>query len=364
MALVLDDAQRAIRRESERIVAEVNDKARLLALLEQPGSYDDNLWRVARDNGWTAIAIGETHGGLGLGLSEVGLVCQALGSAPAGMPFVLTNHGVSVGLGRTDGSEATDRWLRRLATGEAIGAVAFGEAYDPIPALPEVTLRDGRLHGVKRAVVAGAMADCALVLAQAEGGPVLVLADLSELTRSPIASFDPARGHADLAFDGTPATLLAKGATAVAAAREVLAQLAVASAWEQLGGAEALLLLARDYAKTRRAFGQPIGAFQAVKHRIAELYGLVEIARANCAAAAELEGQPGFIAAAATARLAATDAYDTAARDCVQIHGAIGVTWDLGLHLHMRRARSLAGEWGHALFWEDLLVHELAEAAA
>jgi alkylation response protein AidB-like acyl-CoA dehydrogenase len=140
--------------------------------------------------------------------------------------------------------------------------------------------------------------------------------------------------------------------------------MAVVTAHEQVGGAEALLFIARDYANERKAFGQPIGAFQSVKHRIAELYGLVEIARANSIHAAAQEGEPGFLKAAAAARLSATEAYDTAARDTVQIHGGAGVTWDSGLHLHMRRARSLAIEQGNMLFWEDLLVDQLVGEAA
>lgn len=364
MALLLDDAQQAIAREADRIVAEVTDKALLLALLEQTGACDEQFWQVARDNGWAAIAVPEPHGGLGLGLSEVGLVCQALGSGPVGMPFILSGYGATVGLMKFGGTPLAAEWLPRLASGEAIGAVAIAEPFDPLPSVPQVTYRGGRLYGTKPAVLAGAMADCALTLAQSEEGPVLVLAELSNLQRQAIASYDPSRGHADLVVDKLPATVMAEGEPALEIAREIVVHMAVAAAYEQLGGAEALLMLARDYARTRKAFGQPIGAFQAVKHRLAELYGLVEIARANCAAAAEQAGRPGFIAAAATARLAATQAYDTAARDCVQIHGGIGVTWELGLHLHMRRARSLASEFGNALFWEDLLVDELCGARA
>lgn len=362
MALVLDDQQLAIQREAERIVVETSDMARLLALLEQPGAYDEQLWQVARDNGWTAVAVPEKAGGLGLGLSEVGLIAQALGAAPAGLPFVLTNYGVAQGL--MISPEGDQGWLARLAAGDAIGAVAFAEPFDPLPGEPAVRFDQGRLNGIKPAVAAGSAADCALVLATAGGEPVLALADLAGLSRPALATYDPARCHADIAFADTPAAILAQGRAALDMAREVLARMAVTCAYEQLGGAEALLYLARDYAKTRKAFGQPIGAFQAVKHRIAELYGLVEIARANCAAAAEAEGRPDFLAAAASARLAATEAYDTAARDCVQIHGGIGVTWDLGLHLHMRRTRSLASELGNALFWEDWLVDELTGAAA
>jgi acyl-CoA dehydrogenase len=140
----------------------------------------------------------------------------------------------------------------------------------------------------------------------------------------------------------------------------VLARMAVVTAHEQVGGAEALLYIARDYAVTRKAFGQFIGAFQSIKHRIAEMYGLVEIARANCIHAAASEGTTEFITAAAAARISATEAYDTNSRDCVQIHGGIGVTWEMGLHLHMRRARSLAVECGSLVFWEDVLVDRLA----
>jgi acyl-CoA dehydrogenase len=140
--------------------------------------------------------------------------------------------------------------------------------------------------------------------------------------------------------------------------------MAVVTAHEQVGGAEALLTIARDYALTRKAFGQPIGAFQSIKHRIAEMYGLVEIARANCIHAASREGEADFLKAAAAARLSATEAYDTAARDGIQIHGGIGVTWETGLHLHMRRARSLAIEQGNMLFWEDLLAEQLSGVKA
>ena len=94
------------------------------------------------------------------------------------------------------------------------------------------------------------------------------------------------------------------------------------------------------------------------------MYGLVEIARANCIHAASREGEADFLKAAAAARLSATEAYDTAARDCMQIHGGIGVTWETGLHLHMRRTRSLAIEQGNMLFWEDLLAEQLSGVAA
>jgi acyl-CoA dehydrogenase len=230
--------------------------------------------------------------------------------------------------------------------------------------LPAATFAGGALSGVKPGVTAGLQADFAIVWAAHEGRPALVFAELGGVSREAIDSFDNSRGYADLAFAGAPATLLLQGEAASNAARDILARMAVVAAHEQVGGAEAMMLTARDYANTRKAFGQPIGAFQSVKHRIAELYGLVEVARANCLHAASCEGSADFLKAAAAARLSATEAYDAAARDGVQVHGGIGVTWEAGLHLHMRRARSLAIELGNLFFWEDLLVDELTGASA
>src|SRR5690606_11418509 len=127
-------------------------------------------------------------------------------------------------------------------------------------------------------------------------------------------------------------------------------------------GAEAIMKLARDYALTRRAFGQVIGSFQSVKHRIAEDYVLVEMARANAINAAASAGTPAFARAAAAARITGVDAYDTVSRDATQVHGGIGVTWEANLHLHQRRSRSLAIEQGNLMFWEDRLVEALTAA--
>ena len=360
MSILYDEAQQAIATESRRVLDARMDKGRLLRLLEQVGEIDQPFWDTAVEQGWTALALPEEHDGLGLGLTELGLVAQAAGAATSGAPFLTVGYGAAQALlaaGQTG-------HLAALASGDKLATVALAEGSDALPAKSAVTFADGKLNGTKPAVIGGLKADLAVVLASAGGQPVLVLADLTLVTRTAIASFDNTRLYADLTFANSPATLLAEGAKALVLARDVLARMAVVTAHEQVGGAEVLLNIARDYALTRKAFGQQIGAFQSIKHRIAELYGLIEVARANCIHAAASEGNPDFLIAAADARLSATEAYDTAARDCMQIHGGIGVTWEQGLHLHMRRARSLAIEQGNLLFWEDLLVDQLAGAAA
>lgn len=367
MSILLDEEQLAIGEAARRLVAGTCDRARLLALLDRVGAYDEAFWQAAVAQGWTALAVPEAHGGQGMGLVELGQVAQAAGAAPAGAPFLAPLAGMTRALcggAREDrAAEARERWLPRLADGSAHAALALAEGTEMLPARPALRLNGDGLHGFCPGVVAGQVAAIALVWALDEAErPVLALAELAGEKgpqRSAVASYDPSRLQAGLSFAGTPALVLARGEAARVLALEVLSVAAVVMAFEQLGGAEALLWTARDYANSRRAFGQPIGAFQSVKHRIAELWALVEIARANALHAAASDGTAGFIRAAAAARLSATEAYDTAARDCVQIHGGLGVAWETGLHLHMRRARSLAGECGNSLFWEDVLVEDL-----
>lgn len=358
MSILLDDGQQAIATESRRIIDAREDKAKALALIEDQGAYDAAWWEMCKEQGWTAVALPEDAGGLGLGLVELGQVALAVGAGIAGAPFLTSSFGAADAINRHGTSASKEKWLGRLASGEAIGAVAFAEGHSSLPTHPTVTFADGKLSGTKTAISGGLHANVAVVIAMQGDTPVLALADLSGVERQRLESFDNSRGTAHLVFDATPAVLLDTD-DARGAALAVLARQAIVTAHEQVGGAEKAMLIARDYANTRKAFGQLIGAFQAVKHRIAELYGLVEIARANALhAAANAEG-PDLIKNAAAARIAATDAYDTSARDSMQLHGGIGVTWDTGLHLHQRRTRALALEQGNLLFWEDVLVNEL-----
>jgi len=364
MSILYDEGQQAIATESRRVLEARVNKDALLPLLEASGEYHQGFWTTAKEQGWTALALPEAHGGLALGLVELGLIAHQAGRTLSGAPFLTSNFGVAKAIALYGSDAQQARWLPGLASGETIGAIAFADGADPLPAHPGATLAGGRLSGTLGGVTGGLAADVAIVLARENGVPALVLVDLAGIERTPVQSFDNSRCIADLRFDGAPAERLIAGEAAREAALHILALQAVVTAHEQTGGAEALMEIARDYAVTRKAFGQPIGAFQSIKHRIAELYGLVELARANCIHAAARQDQDDFITAAAAARLSATEAYDAAARDCVQIHGGIGVTWEIGLHLHMRRARSLAIEQGSSLFWEDALVDRLAGEAA
>jgi acyl-CoA dehydrogenase len=365
MSILYDDAQQAIGGEAVRILADRTRSETLKALLETTGRYDMRFWETCKEQGWTAVGIPEVFGGIGLGLVELGLIAEAIGQVAGGAPFLGTGHGVAQAILRYGSDALKERWLPTLASGETIGAVAFAEGADMLPSEPALRLTHGRLVGAKPAVCAGAVAQVALVLASGEQGPVLALVELAGdgVTRDMVHTFDNSRCTADLHFDGVEASVLT-GEGALLAARAVLELQAGVTAHELVGGADAMLGKARDYAMDRRAFGQVIGGFQSVKHRIAEGYVLVELARANAIHAAASEGEADFGRHAAAARLSATEAYDSVSRDATQVHGGIGVTWEADLHLHQRRARTLAIENGPALFWEDALVDYLVEEAA
>lgn len=364
MSILYDEGQQAIATESRRVLEARMKTDELLPLLEVTGQFHQGFWNTAKEQGWTALAVPEAYGGLDLGLVELGLIAHQAGRSLSGAPFLTANFGAAKAIELYGSDEQKAKWLPGLASGETIGAVAIASGPNALPTHPTVTLTDHHIDGTKSGVAAGLIADIAIVLANGPGMPVLAVVDLTDVGRVAVESFDNSRLYANLTFAGSSAETLVVGSAARSAALHILALQAVITAHEQTGGAEAMMEIARDYAVTRRAFGQVIGAFQSIKHRIAELYGFVELARANCIHAASREGEGDFITAAAAARLSATEAYDTASRDCVQIHGGIGVTWELGLHLHTRRARSLAIEQGNMLFWEDILVDRLTGEAA
>ncbi len=363
MSLLYDESQQQIATEAERVLTASYSGARLKELLETKGRFDEAFWKTCGEQGWTALALPEEYGGLGLDLVELGLIAEQCGAVACGAPFLGSSYAAAQAILRHGDDATKTQWLPRLASGEIKGAIAFAEGQDTLPASPALRLSNGRLTGEKPAVPGGGAAEIAVVLASGEHGPVLALVSLDQagVTRSVLNTFDNSRIAADLGFDGAEATAL--DGAGLDAARAILRLQAVVTAHEQVGGAQKMLTTERDYALTRRAFGQPIGAFQSVKHRIAEDYVLVELARANAQHAAVNADHPDFGRYAAAARLSATEAYDTVSRNATQVHGGIGVTWEADLHLHQRRARTLAIEGGNLIFWEDELVDELGKVA-
>ena len=364
MPFLLDDDHRQIVQEAERIMADGWSPDRLRELLETTGTHDDAFWATCREMGWTGIAIDEAHDGLALGPVALCLTAQVVGRFAGGAPFLSTGYGVSEALRLAAPTEMADTWLPKLADGSAIGAIWLNAALSADR--PTLTLRSGTLHGAAGPVAAGLQAHLLLTLAhdEANGEDVLVLAALDDrTTRTPVPTFDNSRGYADLSIDDAPVTVLSGGRQV---ALDLLARVAVVTAFEQLGAAEACLERARVYANEREAFGQPIGKFQAVKHRIAEMYVGNELARGNAlrAALSLRDDADDLVLSAGAARLSASEAGEFAAREAIQTHGAIGVTWEHDLHLFYRRARALSLELGSVAEWQDVVADRVVAAQA
>jgi alkylation response protein AidB-like acyl-CoA dehydrogenase len=212
------------------------------------------------------------------------------------------------------------------------------------------------------------VADVAVVAARADGGGLsLFLVDLSGagVTRTTLSTVDPTRSHARLAFDSAAAEPLGAAGAGAALLERVLDRAAVLIAFEQVGGAQAALDMAREYALGRFAFGRPIASFQAIKHKLVDMYVGVELARSNAyyAAWALSTDAAELPVAAAAARVSATEAYFHAAKENIQTHGVMGITWEFDCHLHYRRAKLTGLGLGSAQRWKDLLITRLETRA-
>ena len=227
----------------------------------------------------------------------------------------------------------------------------------------------GRLTGTKMPVMDGDVADFAVVLAaQGQGRAGLYLVELTGpgVARATLATVDPTRSHARVVLDGAPAEPLGAAGQGWPLAERLLDRAAVLVAFEQIGGAQAALDMAREYAMGRFAFGRQIASFQAIKHKLADMYVGIELARSNAyyGAWALSKDAPELGVAAAAARVAASEAYYHAAKENIQVHGGMGFTWEFDCHLHYRRAKLTGLMLGSARRWKELLVSRLEAGAA
>ena len=222
---------------------------------------------------------------------------------------------------------------------------------------------------MKKPVLDGDVADFAVVLAKAadagDESLSLVLVDLNGagLQRKKVETVDPTRSHGEIAFDGAPGQLLGGAGQGWALAEKIIDHAAIYIAFEQVGGAQASLDMAVDYAQNRFAFGRAIGSFQAIKHKLVDMYVDVELARANAyyGAWAISNDAPDLSVAAAAARVAASEAFNHASRENIQTHGGMGFTWEFDCHLYYRRAKLLSLTLGSERRWTDRLVTTLEQ---
>jgi alkylation response protein AidB-like acyl-CoA dehydrogenase len=254
-------------------------------------------------------------------------------------------------------------WLPKLAAGEVIGTFALAErpgTSDPRKLTASVT--GGKLTGTKLAVPDGDVADFAVVAVHGGNGSWLHLVNLKDasVSKETVTTIDPTRSHARITFTSSPVDPL-PGANSADSVRKLLDYAAVPMAFEQVGGAQAALDMANAYAKERFAFGRPIGSFQGIKHKLADMYIQVEMARSNAyyGAWAVHTDAAELPVAASVARIAACDAGWFCTKENIQTHGGMGFTWQMDCHLYYRRAKLLALALGGSREWKQRLVAEL-----
>jgi len=327
------------------------------------------LYKEIAELGWCGTAIPEASGGLGLGYVELCAIAEELGRALAPVPFSSSIYFFAEGVMAAGSAEQRARLLPRLARGEIVGCLAAAEGSGAHQHRGvRCQAKAGRLNGIKIPVIDGDAADVALVLAAEERGPSLFLADLTDpgVQRTALQSLDPSRGVARLSFSDVPVELVGGAGEGGALVERICNRAAVSIAFEQLGGADRSLELARDYALERRTFGRPIGSYQAIKHRLADMYVKNELARsiAYYAAWALASAATELPRAAAMARVAASDAFGFASRESIQIHGGVGVTWEASPHLFFRRAHHLSLVCGASDGWAERLAADLCESTS
>jgi alkylation response protein AidB-like acyl-CoA dehydrogenase len=360
------EEQKLLQKTARDYLTEHCDLARTRAVLEGGGTHDAQLWKGVAEMGWLGAAIPESYGGSGFGQLELALIAQELGRALAPIPFGPSVYLVSEAILLAGSDAQKQRWLPRLASGDAIGAFAFAERPGRARGAQLTTrFESGKLGGVKAPVQDGACANLFLVAAREGGRTVLALAESSDakVEVTPLGSIDPARPLARVAFDGARAEKLGDGGDD-ALLSHLPDRAATLAAFEQIGGAERALELTRQFTLSRYAFGRPVASFQVMKHRMADVYAAIALSTSHAyyAAWALSSGSPELATAAAAARAAASEAFELAATEMIQMYGGVGFTWEYDCHLFYRRAKQLGLWLGSAAEWRDELVGRLAAA--
>lgn len=364
------DDQKSLKEQARKFLSEkAGAKVTRSVLDDDTKSYDEALWKGVAELGWLGAAIPEEHGGLGLGRLELCVLAEELGRAVAPIPFSSTVYFFAEALMLAGSDAQKAALLPKVASGEIIGAFALSEGPGaPTPSGIQAKFENGTLSGVKVPVTDGDIAHYAVVVAKEGAGVSLVVVDLNQagVKRTRLKTLDPTRGHATLEFKNAKAERLGQAGHGWELAEAVLDRAAVLLAFEQVGGSQACLEMALDYAKSRYAFSRQIGSFQAIKHKLADMYVAIEVARSNVyygAWALSTEAAELPFAAAAS-RAAASDAYYLCAKENIQTHGGMGFTWEVDCHLFFRRAKLLAVQAGSPAVWKEKLVKRLEQRNA
>jgi alkylation response protein AidB-like acyl-CoA dehydrogenase len=346
-----------LRATVRRFLQKWASEADVRRLMDDDLGFSWSMWQqMASQLGLQGLIIPEDYGGSGFGFEELCVVFEEMGRVLLPAPFLAT-VGLAVSAVLSVGDKAAmSRYLPGIAAGETIATVAINEAgggWDGSAARTQASfIRDEwTLTGSKSYVLDACVSDLLLVVARTADGVALfaVEKDAPGLSVTPHKTMDLTRRLAELTFANTPASLIGPPAGAEARIEEALLRGAVALASEQVGGSQRVLEMAVEYAKTRYQFGRPIGSFQAIKHKCADIYIETALATAavDAASRAAAEHSGDFPVLARAAKSFCSEAFYKVAAANIQIHGGMGFTWEHPAHLYFKRAKSGEFLLGH-----------------
>ncbi|MFV0309622.1 MAG: acyl-CoA dehydrogenase family protein [Desertimonas sp.] len=369
MNFAFTEEQEELRKTVRAFLESKSPETAVREQMETEQGYDEAVWKQAAEQmGLQGLAIPEEYGGSGFGYVELGIVLEEMGRSLLCAPFFSTVVLAGNTLLHSGDDAAKQAYLPGIASGETIATVAFTEAngkWDD-SGIETTATKDGdawKLNGEKMFVLDGHVANLIIVAAKTPAGISLfaVDGDAAGLTRTALSTMDQTRKQAKVEFSNTPATLIGTDGAGWDTLAKVLDLVVVGLAAEQVGGAQQVLDMAVEYAKVRVQFGRPIGSFQAIKHKCADM--LLEVESAKSAAyyglwcASELNDELPSVASLAKAYC--SEAYFHAAAENIQIHGGIGFTWEHPAHLYFKRAKSSELLFGDPTYHRELLAQRI-----
>ncbi|HET8931478.1 MAG TPA: acyl-CoA dehydrogenase family protein [Acidimicrobiales bacterium] len=369
MNFAFNDEQEELRRIVRTFLEDKSDEAAVREQMDTTDGFDPAVWtQMAEQLGLQGLVIPEEYGGSGFSFVELIVVLEEMGRALLCAPYFSTVVLAAQTLQHSGDEAAKTAYLPGIASGETRAALALTEPNgrwdaEGVTATATKSGDDWTIDGTKSYVIDGHTADLLIVAARTDAGVSLfaVPADATGVERTALSTMDQTRKQAKVEFSATPATLIGTDGEGWSVIERVLDLAAVALAAEQVGGAQRTLDMSVDYAKERIQFGRPIGSFQAIKHKCADM--LLEVESAKSAAyyagwcAAELNDELPSVASLAKAYC--SEAYFHCAAENIQIHGGIGFTWEHPAHLYFKRAKSSELLFGDPAYHRELLAQRI-----
>jgi alkylation response protein AidB-like acyl-CoA dehydrogenase len=366
MNLVFSEEQEQFRKTVRRFLEEKSSEAEVRRLMETEQGYDKEVWaQMAGQLGLLALIIPEEFGGSGFTYVELAIVLEEMGRALICAPFFST-VALATTLLLVSGDETAQRaYLPKISDGSTIATLALAEVSgrwdaDGVTLSATPSGEAWELSGEKLYVTDGHVADLVFVAGRSPAGVSIYAVDAGApgYSAEPLPTMDLTRKQARLTFSHTPARLVGSDGQGWPVLAKTLDLAAMALAAEQVGGAQRTLEMAVDYAKIRIQFGRPIGSFQAIKHKCADMLVLVESAKSAAYYAAWIAAEDGaeLPVVASLGKAYCSEAFFRAAADNVQIHGGMGFTWEHPAHLYFKRAKSSELLFGDPTYHRELLA--------